>query len=147
MPKEFSESEYTKVWNWYVGWQKERKENERRLVEVQRNREKSAASLGTHTEDEWTLLVELCGDKCVMCGISKYDLIGNTLTKDHVIPLTFEGRSSNSITNIQPLCRHCNSRKQDSNCIDFVPKAVRDLMRHKALIACGTLPPYGYRSV
>lgn len=35
---------------------------------------------------------------------------------------------------------------KNNNCIDFVPKTVRDPMRHKALIACGVLPPYGYRN-
>jgi len=66
-------------------------------------REKNAE--GSHTEKEWEELKEKYNFKCVICGES------NDLTKDHIQPLSKGG--SNYIDNIQPLCRSCNSKKND----------------------------------
>lgn len=58
---------------------------------------------GSHTLEEWSLLKEKFGNKCVFCKESK------NLTKDHITPLSKGG--SDFIENIQPLCRNCNSKK------------------------------------
>lgn len=58
---------------------------------------------GSHTFEEWALLKERNDNKCVGCGELK------PLTKDHIVPLGLGG--NDSIANIQPLCRNCNSRK------------------------------------
>lgn len=60
---------------------------------------------GSHTHQEWIDLLEKCGHRCVSCGQKK------KLSKDHIIPLIKGG--SDFITNIQPLCRECNSSKRD----------------------------------
>lgn len=58
---------------------------------------------GSHTFEEWQELKAKFNNLCVNCLESK------PLTKDHVIPLSKGG--SDYITNIQPLCRNCNSKK------------------------------------
>jgi len=64
-------------------------------------REKGAE--GSHTLLEWQMLKFTHCYKCAICGEKK------PLTKDHIIPLSKGG--SDNITNIQPLCRNCNSKK------------------------------------
>lgn len=58
---------------------------------------------GFHTLEEWNNLKDEFDNKCAICGENK------KLTKDHIIPLSEGG--SDYISNIQPLCRSCNSRK------------------------------------
>jgi 5-methylcytosine-specific restriction endonuclease McrA len=52
---------------------------------------------------EFTDLCKKYDDKCLRCGLVK------KLSMDHIIPLSKGG--SNYITNIQPLCKSCNSKK------------------------------------
>ena len=66
-------------------------------------REKGA--IGHHTLKQWQELKIKYNNKCAMCGLEK------TLTKDHIIPLSKGG--TNNIENIQPLCRNCNSKKNN----------------------------------
>jgi 5-methylcytosine-specific restriction endonuclease McrA len=56
-----------------------------------------------HTQEEWNLLVERCGSKCLACKKVR------KMTPDHVIPLSLGG--ADTIDNIQPLCRSCNCSK------------------------------------
>jgi 5-methylcytosine-specific restriction endonuclease McrA len=58
---------------------------------------------GSHTFVEWQNLKLAFGNRCAECREVK------PLPKDHIIPLSKGG--SDYITNIQPLCRNCNSRK------------------------------------
>lgn len=64
-------------------------------------REKQAE--GSHTLLEWQRLKISFGNKCANCKEIK------PLTKDHIKPLSLGG--TDYITNIQPMCRNCNSRK------------------------------------
>ena len=85
---------------------------------VQRNRNRSMR-LGCevhYTAAEFKALCEEYGNVCLRCG-NKEAL----LTPDHVIPLSLGG--SNWITNIQPLCRSCNSRK-NVKIIDYRPDRI-----------------------
>lgn len=66
-------------------------------------REKGA--VGNHTLQEWEELKNKYNYKCAICGKK------TILTKDHIIPLSKGG--SNYILNIQPLCRNCNSKKNN----------------------------------
>lgn len=65
---------------------------------------------GSHTLGEWQQLCRLFGGVCLRCGSA------GLLTRDHVIPVSSRGRDD--ITNIQPLCRRCNSSK-GSRCVDY----------------------------
>lgn len=64
---------------------------------------------GNHTKAEWDELNERFNHRCAICGEKK------PLTVDHIIPLSKGG--SDDISNIQPLCRNCNSKK--SNKLDY----------------------------
>jgi 5-methylcytosine-specific restriction endonuclease McrA len=58
---------------------------------------------GSHTPEEWRALKRQFRFRCVCCGKRK------PLTKDHIKPVRRGG--GDEITNIQPLCHQCNSRK------------------------------------
>jgi 5-methylcytosine-specific restriction endonuclease McrA len=58
---------------------------------------------GSFTPQEWQVLCDQYDNRCLCCGEKK------KLTVDHVIPISKGG--SNSIDNIQPLCRSCNAKK------------------------------------
>lgn len=67
------------------------------------------AAEGSHTDLEWEALKAHYSNRCLCCGKAEPEV---ELTRDHVIPLVKGG--TNSIDNIQPLCRGCNSRKRNS---------------------------------
>ena len=75
-----------------------------------RSRELNAA--GSFTAQEWISLCEHFNHVCLCCGESKL------LSADHIVPLSKGG--SNFISNIQPLCRSCNSKKK-TRTIDYRP--------------------------
>ena len=74
--------------------------------ELRSKRLSLAREKGTHTNAEWKELKEFFGE-CVICGNKE------KIVKDHIIPI-YEG-GSDAITNLQPLCSSCNSRKGSDN--------------------------------
>jgi len=74
--------------------------------------------LDPYADEQWPILVEACENKCVRCGVAKAELHGGSLTRDHIIPRHMGG--NNSISNIQPVCRNCNSSKSKET-IDYRP--------------------------
>lgn len=58
---------------------------------------------GTYTEEQWIALCNYYDNQCLSCKQVK------PLTADHVLPVHLGG--SNTIENIQPLCKTCNSKK------------------------------------
>ena len=62
-----------------------------------------------HTEQEWLEVLNRLDGKCAECGTSE------DITKDHIIPIKRGG--TDHISNIQPLCRSCNSKKGDKLCL------------------------------
>lgn len=78
----------------------DRKPRSERLAEARQK--------GTHTELEWQVLQDLF-DACVKCEIKRGALHGEAFCKDHITPI-YQG-GDDSIDNLQPMCRACNSRK------------------------------------
>ena len=62
-----------------------------------------AGATGSHTAAEWRAVRAAYGGWCAFCGSTE------RLCKDHIHPLAIGG--SNSVDNLRPLCRSCNSRK------------------------------------
>jgi len=74
------------------------KSAKRRALKVQ--------SGGSYTEQEWIDLKDCYNYTCLCCGKREPEI---KLCADHVIPIVKGG--SSYISNIQPLCGSCNSRK------------------------------------
>jgi 5-methylcytosine-specific restriction endonuclease McrA len=79
---------------------------ELRLMIAHRYRARKNGNGGSFTSEEWTQLKALYDYTCLRCGQREPDI---QLSVDHVIPISKGG--SNDISNIQPLCRSCNSAK------------------------------------
>lgn len=116
-------------------WQKEHKEQEnenkrnyykrrtKRQKELKRLKDNHRIALkrkaeGKFTLQEWEDKKKKFDYKCIICGISEEELLNKTgigLTIDHIIPLSKGG--TNYISNIQPLCKSCNSSKRDKSAV------------------------------
>lgn len=70
----------------------------------QYKRRATLKDMGSFTIDEWTTLINKYKNMCLCCKRTDVEI-----TADHIIPLSKGG--SNTIDNIQPLCRSCNSSK------------------------------------
>ena len=68
---------------------------------------------GSFTAQEWADLKKKYNHTCLRCHRSEPEI---KLTPDHVLPLSKGG--TNDISNIQPLCYSCNSRKYNKH-IDY----------------------------
>jgi 5-methylcytosine-specific restriction endonuclease McrA len=82
-------------------WKREHLEN-LRATESKRRTSKVLYG-GSFTPEEWGALCAAYDFKCLCCGDKK------PLEADHVIPVSKGGTSW--ISNIQPLCKSCNSSK------------------------------------
>lgn len=91
-------------------WYKSHPEYEMRRSHIRRQRVSSAAT--HYTIAEWRKLRRDFGNVCLRCGRTE------DLTLDHVIPLVMGG--DNHISNLQLLCRTCNSWK-NARIMDFRP--------------------------
>jgi len=90
--------------NWKGGISKTK---EWRSVQDKLKRDKRRRNaVGTYTFEEWKNLKIKYNYTCPCCGKKEPEII---LTVDHIIPLIKKGL--NNISNIQPLCRHCNNKK------------------------------------
>jgi len=76
------------------------KEAKRRACETQAG--------GSYTPQQWRELKLRYNYTCLCCGRQEPEI---KLTADHVIPITKHG--SSDISNIQPLCYSCNSKKHN----------------------------------
>lgn len=74
-------------------------------IAVHKRRVRILGNGGSFTEVQWKALCNKYHNICLCCRRRR------RLTIDHVIPITKGG--TNCITNIQPLCKSCNSSKNN----------------------------------
>lgn len=72
-----------------------------------RRRVKKLGNGGRHTRLDWEELKRRYRNTCPCCLRKEPEI---RLTEDHILPVVRGG--TDDISNIQPLCRNCNSRKQ-----------------------------------
>lgn len=92
------------------------KKNNRLLQKVykHRNRAKRRAAAGSHTKSEIAALLLKQRRRCAVCQTP----LDASYEVDHIIPMARCG--SNSIENIQILCRPCNRHKQARHPMEFM---------------------------
>lgn len=103
-----------------------RKSNRREESKLDRKIRKRERAIRTNitpkeirlTSKQWRYILELADNKCLCCGATE------DITKDHIVPLVLGGLTTKD--NIQPLCRECNSRKNDA-IIDYRPEKVKSI--------------------
>ena len=88
---------------------------EQRNINAAKRRARKAQATGSHTVEEWKDLCAYYKYTCLCCGRREPEIC---LSPDHVVPLARGG--TNSIDNIQPLCRRCNQSKH-ARTIDYRP--------------------------
>lgn len=76
---------------------------DKRKAYYHKRKTKKSKAGGSFTGQEWKQLCKQYNDRCLKCGKE------GELTVDHIIPVSMGGTSD--ISNIQPLCRSCNSSK------------------------------------
>ena len=76
---------------------------DKRRARDSNRRTRVAGGGGKFTALEFKELCNYYGNACLCCGLKR------KLTADHVVPVFYQG--SSDISNIQPLCRECNSSK------------------------------------
>lgn len=92
------------------GWNVEQVRERRRLL---------ATAEGSFTQEEFNGLCAAFSWRCAYCGDRP-----DQLTTDHVVPLSKGG--GNSIDNILPACRSCNSSKKDESLEAFLARRRRE---------------------
>jgi 5-methylcytosine-specific restriction endonuclease McrA len=80
-------------------------------MKAHQRRVKEMSNGGHYTIAQWEDLVTRYGNKCLACGRTDVKL-----TVDHVVPVAHGG--TNNISNLQPLCKSCNSKKHKKT-IDY----------------------------
>jgi len=90
------------------------KQNREKLTHyTNQRRVRKLLAPGSHSEQEWQLIKQYYGYRCLCCGKVEPEI---QLTRDHIVPLGAGG--SDVIENIQPLCARCNSKKS-TKVIDY----------------------------
>lgn len=94
------------------GEHEKRKIRGRWFAHVRRARIRRHANPLRISQTDWEALCERYGHKCLACGAT------DKLVADHIVPISRNG--TNTIDNIQPLCRSCNAKKY-ANTVDYRP--------------------------
>jgi len=79
-------------------------------------------------DDWWNILLEICEYRCLNPKCIKIVNEKNTLSHDHIIPLSWEN-SVHSLGNSQVLCRSCNSSKNAYSDIDYRTQEMKEKLQ------------------
>lgn len=103
------------------GWVRGNRDRRRAIVRIHSHKRRAwrRGSSGQYTQQEWITLCEYYDYHCLRCGRRAPEV---QLTPDHIVPLSRGGM--NTIDNIQPLCRICNTSK-NARTIDYRPLWVK----------------------
>lgn len=94
-------------------WKLNNKELVNHHTRIRRYRLRGAE--GTHSLRQWEDLKKLYNYMCLCCKQQEPFI---KLTEDHIVPISIGG--SNNISNIQPLCKSCNSQKF-TKVVSYIP--------------------------
>ena len=102
-------------------------------------RAKKMGAKGRFTSEEFQLLCERFAWRCGYCGCPVVDRANekNTVTPDHVIPLSKGG--SNFIWNLIPACWDCNNQKGDRTPREWFTERVNQGLTARP-VASGSMP-------
>lgn len=77
-----------------------------------------------HDFKDWINLLKQYDNKCFYCGDKMTKKLGRKQrTRDHILPISKGG--TDTLDNIVPACRSCNSSKRDLNFWDFMVKVTK----------------------
>ncbi len=89
------------------------------VVYRSRRRALKAAIPETFPENWWQQMIIFYGPYCSNPNCTREISKKNPLSHDHIIPISDQERSSNSLLNSQILCKGCNSSKSASHQTDY----------------------------
>ena len=105
-----------KNWRWKGGISIGENRKSYYVKASQERRTRKLDAKGTHTINEWEETKVKHSYTCLLCLKQEPEI---KLTEDHITPLSKGG--SDYISNIQPLCRSCNSKKSNKLCCSIKP--------------------------
>jgi 5-methylcytosine-specific restriction endonuclease McrA len=99
---------------WLLGVEHARGDRHIKNRRLRQLRRRLAQEFGRHTDEEWLVICSEFDFRCVRCGCRPI-----SLERDHIVPIYQRG--TEAITNIQPLCKTCNTSKgpEDTDWVTF----------------------------
>lgn len=105
--------------SWFVEMrQRYSRSKGKRISNLEYLRRRRDKTRGNFSYEEWMEILDKYGHRCLACGSKE------RLEADHIVPLALGG--TNTVDNIQPLCRTCNASKHTKT-IDYRSPLIGDL--------------------
>ncbi len=92
-------------------WFESNRQKIRQMSRISKAKRRDWAAGARYSLADWQAMCDCFNSVCLCCGSDA------ALTVDHVIPLSRGG--TNTIENLQPLCRHCNLSKNNRHSTDY----------------------------